>query len=68
MKISDNGIEKLMEWEGVILHVYKDAAGLPTIGVGHLIQKGEDFSNGITHDQAFELLKKDLVRFERPSV
>jgi len=65
MKISDNGIEKLMEWEGVILHVYKDAAGLPTIGVGHLIQKGEDFSKGITHDQAFELLKKDLVRFER---
>jgi len=65
MKISDNGIAKLMEWEGTILHVYNDAAGLPTIGVGHLIQKGEDFSNGITHDQAFELLKKDLVRFER---
>lgn len=64
MKISDNGIEKLMEWEGVVLHVYNDAGGLPTIGCGHLIQPGEDFSKGITHDQAFTLLKKDLERFE----
>lgn len=64
MIISGNGIEKIMEWEGYIPHVYNDAAGLPTIGVGHLIQKGEDFSKGITHDQAFALLQKDLKRFE----
>lgn len=64
MKISDNGIKKLMEWEGTILHIYKDAAGLPTIGVGHLIQPGEDFSRGLTRVGAMELLQSDLVRFE----
>lgn len=64
MKISDNGIEKLMEWEGCKLHIYKDAGGLPSIGVGHLILGSEDYSKGITTDQAFNLLKKDLERFE----
>lgn len=64
MKISDNGIAKLMEWEGCKLNVYKDSAGLPTIGVGHLIQDGEDFCKGIGIPQAMELLRKDLKRFE----
>lgn len=64
MRISPNGLKKLMEWEGCVLHVYKDAAGLPTIGVGHLIRKGEDFSTGLTTEQAQDLLQKDLVRFE----
>jgi GH24 family phage-related lysozyme (muramidase) len=34
--------------------------GSDTIAYGHKIQKGEDFSNGITDDRANELLKKDL--------
>jgi len=54
-----------MEWEGCILHVYKDAAGLPTIGVGHLIREGEDFSKGLTTTGAMDLLAEDLVRFEK---
>lgn len=65
MQISPNGLKKIMEWEGTVLHVYKDAAGLPTIGVGHLIRKGEDFSKGLTSSEAQDLLQKDLVRFEK---
>jgi len=38
--------------------VYKDSAGNPTIGYGHLI-KGEDFSKGITKEKAGELLSQD---------
>jgi lysozyme len=34
--------------------------GSDTIGYGHKIQKGEDFSKGITDSQAEDLLKKDL--------
>jgi len=36
--------------------------GSDTIGYGHKIQKGEDFSKGITDAQAEELLKKDLAK------
>lgn len=64
MKMSENGLKFLIDNEGFVGHIYKDAAGLPSIGVGHLIRKGEDFSNGITYDQAIDLLKKDLERFE----
>lgn len=46
--------------EGTVLHVYTDRAGLPTIGIGHLIKKGENFSKGITSEEADNLFKKDL--------
>jgi lysozyme len=61
---SNEGLKFIMQEEGVVLHVYKDSAGYPTIGVGHLIQPGEDFSKGITYEEAMELLRKDVKRFE----
>ncbi len=64
MRMSERGLAKLKEWEGCILHVYKDAAGLPTIGVGHLIHHNEDYSKGLTEEQALDLLASDLIRFE----
>jgi lysozyme len=47
--------------EGCVLHIYKDQVGYPTIGIGHLIRPGEDFSNGITLEEAYALLRKDLL-------
>lgn len=43
-------------------YTYSDSLGFPTIGYGHLILKGEDFSNGLTEAEADELLSKDLKR------
>ncbi len=42
------------------LKVYKDSAGHPTIGYGHKIKRGEDFSKGITKEQALKLLRRDV--------
>src|ERR1700761_6255559 len=58
--IPDAAIALVKEFEGLELQVYKDSAGLPTIGIGHRILDGEDFSDGITEDQAEDLLKNDL--------
>jgi lysozyme len=41
------------------LTVYDDINGYPTIGYGHLVKEGEDFSKGITKKQALDLLRKD---------
>jgi lysozyme len=77
MKISENGKKLLAEWEGFETQVYKDVAGLPTIGVGHLLTQDERssgkieitgqavrYSNGITEQQVYDLLDQDLDRFE----
>lgn len=39
---------------------YKDSLNLPTIGYGHLILPGENFSNGLTESEATTMLAKDL--------
>lgn len=62
--LSLKGLKLLKVWEGCILHIYKDSAGYPTIGVGHLIRAGEDFSKGLTNEQAMELLAADISPFE----
>lgn len=41
---------------------YKDSLGYPTIGYGHLVQKGEDFSNGLTPIEADILLAHDIEK------
>jgi len=73
MQISEHGLELLKQWEGFELKVYKDSAGLPTIGVGHLITKSEQssgaiviagapvpYANGLTDQQALDLLSQDV--------
>lgn len=65
MNISPNALKLLLEWEGCKLKQYKDSGGLLTIGVGHLIKKGENFSKGITTSQALDLLADDIKQFEQ---
>ena len=77
MQMSEKSKELLAEWEGVELKVYKDVAGLPTIGVGHLLTQDEltsgkilirgepiRYADGLTKTQAMDLLAQDLERFE----
>lgn len=59
MKTSQAGLSFIAHEEGEVLHVYKDQVGVATIGIGHALRPGESFPNGITHDQALELLAQD---------
>ena len=65
MKVSPKGLKLIQQYEGFEAEVYLDAAGYPTIGYGHLIKAGEDFSSGITYEQATQLLIQDVGFAER---
>ena len=59
MKTNQAGIDLIKQFEGYRLEPYKDAVGLPTIGIGHLIRHDESFTS-LTQEEAEELLRKDL--------
>ena len=73
MQTSEHGLQLLKQWEGFKLQLYKDSAGLPTIGVGHLLKKDElasgrivisgvpvEFGDGLGEEQVTSLLQQDL--------
>jgi lysozyme len=79
MLMTPEGRDMLMDLEGVRGEVYKDVAGLPTIGVGHLLTKNEltsgkiligtadnvvHYRNGLTHEEIETLLGQDLSGVE----
>lgn len=59
-EVSDAGVQLVRTFEGYSPIVYKDIAGLDTIGYGHLIRHGEKF-DVLTPDLAERLLRKDLT-------
>lgn len=78
MKMSEHGLELIKQWEGFKPDVYKDSAGLPTIGVGHLITKSQQttgeiviggvpvqYANGLTDQQVLDLLSQDVQPAEQ---
>lgn len=65
MKLSARGLQEIKNSEGWRDSVYKDAVGLPTIGYGHLIRKGENFPSRISKEYGERLLQQDLLRFEK---
>jgi lysozyme len=77
MQTSQHGLQLLKQWEGFKPKLYKDAAGLPTIGVGHLLKKDElasgaitindipvAYADGLSDEQVTALLGQDLVPAE----
>ena len=77
MTMSDKGLDELTQAEGFETKVYRDVAGLPTIGVGHLLTASElssgkitingtpvKYADGLTKQQVHDLLAQDLQRFD----
>jgi lysozyme len=63
VNISQEGIELIKRFEGFSARIYKDVAGYPTIGYGHLVATDENF-NDITPEQAETLLREDIKEAE----
>lgn len=57
--IKQSTIDFIKEVEGVEYEVYKDSAGLPTIGAGHLLKKDEHFTK-VDEEEVNALLFIDL--------
>ncbi len=66
LRVSETMKEALAEEEGVRLVVYRDVAGYPTVGVGHLItpEDGLRVGDRITYEEAIAFLEKDLEKAE----
>ncbi|MBV7266758.1 lysozyme [Erythrobacter ani] len=63
---SDQLIEAMIEEEGVRYDVYRDVAGYPTVGVGHLVLPEDNLGMGdtISHERALQLLETDIGKAE----
>ena len=59
MQTSATGLALKKQEEGYRQFPYPDVVGKPTVGYGHLIKPGEDFTAGLTEPQASDLLVKD---------
>jgi lysozyme len=64
MRFSDAGLRLLKQFEGFRSRIYKDVAGLTTIGYGHRLRAGESFPDGIPEAQASALLACDVQAAE----
>ncbi len=68
MRISENGLQSIVAFEGMELNAYRCPAGVWTIGVGHTgFVDGVPIGRGmmITQAEAMRLLREDVERFER---
>lgn len=57
--LSQAGVDFIARQEGFRGSVYKDPVGIPTIGYGHVVLPGENFSSGIDESQGKKLLLQD---------
>jgi lysozyme len=65
MQLNAEGLDLIKKSEGFRDRVYRDVAGFPTIGYGHLIKPTESFPDGIAEPQAAEILASDVQDAEQ---
>lgn len=63
MKLSQNGLDLIMHFEGLRLQAYQDAVGVWTIGYGHTASARRGMR--ISPAEARALLMADVMRFEQ---
>jgi len=68
MKISQEGKDLIIKFEGIRLNAYKCSAGVPTIGIGNTYYPNGDkvkMGDTITLEEARDLFDDLIVRYER---
>ncbi|MDP4575599.1 lysozyme [Qipengyuania sp. G39] len=67
LKTSEDFKQALIQEEGVRYTVYRDVAGYPTVGVGHLVEPEDNLRVGdtISENRAMAFLTADLAEAER---
>lgn len=62
LHVSEEMKDAMIEEEGVRYNVYRDVAGYPTVGVGHLVKPEDNLRVGdrISKDLAIDFLEQDL--------
>jgi lysozyme len=60
--MSEAGLARIREHEAFMPKAYDDGAGNSTIGYGHMVLAGENFSGGVTEAEAIKLFEKDVER------
>jgi lysozyme len=60
LSTSQQGVDFIANHERFGPNVYPDQGNRPTIGFGHLLQPGESYPNGITREDAEQLLANDI--------
>lgn len=53
--------ETLKRHEGYSSDVYEDTNRVSTVGYGHAVKSGEDFSKGVSEPEALKLLQQDIA-------
>ena len=63
MRTSEQGLALIQQFEGFSPVLYHDAAGLPTIGYGHLVTAAErgNFPQPLDVEAGLALLQRDVV-------
>jgi GH24 family phage-related lysozyme (muramidase) len=67
LKASPELLEAMIEEEGARQTVYRDVAGYPTVGVGHLVtpEDGLRVGDRISKDKVLDFLERDIAIAER---
>lgn len=67
--ISANGLDFIAKEEGVVLHPYLDAVGIPTIGIGSTYYENGNrvkmADPAITKERAYQLFRNVLDHYEK---
>ena len=65
MDIKEKFIEEIKKDEGIVLEIYLDHLGNPTLGVGHLITEddpeyGQEIGTPVSEERVWEAFEKDV--------